>query len=139
MKFIYIIILFTFFIKPEENNNFFLNKQDNELLKSIKRGKEIYIDMCVNCHLPNGKGVPKVFPPLANADFLIKNREASIKAIKYGIKGKIKVNGKIYNGIMAKPGLDDDEVADVMNYINNSWGNKNSKIVTLPEVKNIKK
>ena len=110
-----------------------------EFKNSIERGAEIYTDFCVTCHLPNGKGVPKVFPPLANADFLIKNREASIKAIKYGIKGKIKVNGKIYNGIMAKPGLDDDEVADVMNYINNSWGNKNSKIVTLPEVKNIKK
>ena len=69
----------------------------------------------------------------------MKNREASIKGIKYGQEGEIIVNGKKYNSNMAALGLSDDEVADVMNYITNSWGNKNDKMVTEDEVSKIKK
>ncbi|MBP0904357.1 cytochrome c [Mariniflexile gromovii] len=105
----------------------------------MERGEEIYTDFCVTCHLPNGKGVEKVYPPLANSDYLLKNREASIKAIKFGMQGEITVNGKKYNTVMAPLGLSDDEVADVMNYINNSWGNKNDKMVTEAEVSKVKK
>ncbi|GAA3615589.1 cytochrome c [Flavivirga amylovorans] len=113
--------------------------QTDPLKESIQRGQEIYTDFCVSCHLPNGKGVEKVYPPLANSDYLIKNREASIRGIKYGQKGKIVVNGQTYNGFMAPMGLSDDEVADVMNYITNSWDNKNDEIVTEEEVSKIKK
>ncbi len=109
------------------------------LEESKKRGKEIYTDFCVTCHLPNGKGVEKTFPPLANSDYLMKNREASIRGIKYGQKGEIVVNGNTYNSTMAPMGLSDDEVADVMNYISNSWGNKNEKEVTEEEVAKVKK
>ena len=115
------------------------NSQTNALKLSIVRGEEIYADFCMTCHLPNGKGVENIYPPLANSDYLIKNREASIKAIKFGLQGSIVVNGKTYNSVMAALGLSDDEVADVMNYINNSWGNKNDKMVTEAEVSKIKK
>ena len=69
----------------------------------------------------------------------MKKREESIRVIKYGQEGEIVVNGKTYNSNMAALGLSDDEVADVMNYITNSWGNKNNKIVTEAEVSSIKK
>ncbi|WP_372755492.1 cytochrome c [Mariniflexile sp.] len=115
------------------------HSQSAELKSSITRGEEIYTDFCVSCHLPNGKGVERVYPPLANSDYLKKNREASIKAIKYGLEGSITVNGKKYNSSMAPMGLSDDEVADVMNYITNSWGNKNDKMITEAEVSKIKK
>ncbi|MDO7171763.1 c-type cytochrome [Mariniflexile sp. AS56] len=113
--------------------------QTDALKESMERGHEIYTDFCMSCHLPNGKGVEKVYPPLANSDYLIKNREASIKGLKYGMQGEITVNGKKYNSVMAPLGLSDDEVADVMNYISNSWGNKNNKLVTEAEVSKIKK
>lgn len=113
--------------------------QSNALKESTQRGKEIYSDFCVTCHLPNGKGVEKVYPPLANSDYLKKNREASIKAIKFGLQGEITVNGKKYNSAMASLGLSNEEIADVMNYITNSWGNKNNKMVTETEVSKIKK
>ncbi len=113
--------------------------QTDPLKESIERGREIYTDFCITCHLPSGKGVENVFPPLAKSDYLIKNREASIKGIKFGQQGEITVNGKTYNGTMAPLGLENDEIADVMNYITNSWGNKNDKIVTEEEVSNIKK
>lgn len=113
--------------------------QTDPLKDSIERGSEIYADFCVTCHLPDGKGVEGTFPPLANSDYLKNNREASIRGIKYGQEGEIIVNGKTYNGYMASLGLDDKEIADVMNYITNSWGNKNDKIVTEEEVSKIKK
>lgn len=113
--------------------------QTDPLKESIERGGEIYTDFCISCHLPNGEGVESTFPPLANSDYLIKNREASIRGIKFGQQGEITVNGKKYNGYMASLGLEDDEIADVMNYITNSWGNKNDKIITQEEVSNIEK
>ena len=113
--------------------------QTDPLKESIVRGREIYRDFCVSCHLPSGKGVNKVYPPLAKSDFLLNEKIASIKAIKFGKTGKMTVNGVIYNGSMTPSGLDNDEIADVMNYIRNAWGNKNDEIVTETEVSKIKK
>jgi len=87
----------------------------------------------------NGEGLAGAFPPLAKSDFLMNNRTKSIHAIKYGLQGEITVNGIKYNSAMASMGLTDDEVADVMNYITNSWGNKNAKMITEKEVSEIKK
>lgn len=112
-------------------------EQSQELKESIKRGALVYEDFCMNCHLPDGKGTPNIYPPLADSDYLIKKREESIKAVKYGLAGEITVNGKKYNNAMASSGLLDDEVADVMNYILNSWGNADGKIVTVAEVSKI--
>ena len=109
------------------------------LQESIERGAEIYTDFCMNCHLASGEGVENVYPPLAKSDYIMKNQEESIRGLKYGQQGEITVNGKKYNSFMPPPGLGDDEVADVMNYINNSWGNKNTKIVTEADVAAIKK
>lgn len=113
--------------------------QSESLKNSFERGKLIYTDFCITCHLPNGEGVKDVNPPLAKSDYLVKNREASIRGVKFGQQGEITVNGKKYNNIMAPMGLSDNEVADVMNYITNSWGNKNDKIVTELEVSKFKK
>ncbi|MRH99123.1 c-type cytochrome [Kriegella sp. EG-1] len=113
--------------------------QDPELEESIKRGSEIYADFCVTCHLEAGEGVLHTFPPLAKSDYLLENREASIRGVKFGQQAEIVVNGISYNSAMPNPGLDDEEVADVMNYILNSWGNSSDKIVTLEEVEAIQK
>ena len=70
---------------------------------------------------------------------LIKTPEKAIYAVKFGMAGKIKVNGIDYDNMMPNPGLDDNEVADVMNYIQNSWGNNSEKkIVTEKMVKEVK-
>lgn len=114
-------------------------QQDTSLIASIKRGEVVYEDFCMQCHMATGKGIPGTFPPLAQADFLLKNREKAIKAVKFGLKGEIKVNGATYNSIMAPLGLYDDEVADVMNYILNSWDNQSSQMVTEKEVAQIEK
>lgn len=112
--------------------------QSKALKESIKRGNTVYSDFCVSCHLPNGNGVNKIYPPLANSDYLEANRYESIKGLKFGLKGKIKVNGIEYNKYMPPMGLSAKEIADVMNYTNHSWGNAFGKIVTVEEVSEIR-
>ncbi|MGA0965781.1 MAG: c-type cytochrome [Flavobacteriaceae bacterium] len=102
--------------------------------ESIEAGAEIYQDFCVQCHLPTGVGVSGVFPPLKDSDFLRNNIDMSIAGLKYGLKGKIVVNDEEYNGIMASQGLDNEEIADVMNYILNSWGNSYTGQITTEQV-----
>ncbi len=112
-------------------------KEELKFTESTKRGAIVYEDFCVTCHLPNGKGEEKVVPPLAKSDYLMNNRFASIKGIKFGQKGEIMVNEVVYNNVMAPIGLTDEEIADVMNYITNSWGNTNKKMITVEEVSKI--
>ncbi len=117
----------------------FATDQNSDLEKSKARGNELYTDFCVTCHRANGEGTAKIFPPLVKTDFLKNQLTESIYALKYGQKGKITVNGVEYNGMMPAPGLDDEEVADVMNYINHAWGNDFGKMVTVEQVKAVKK
>ncbi len=107
--------------------------------KSIERGALVYQDFCINCHMANGEGAKGVFPPLANSDYLKNNQLESVRGIKYGQSGEIVVNGITYNSVMAAQGLEDDEVADVMNYINNAWGNNYGEELTEAEVAKITK
>jgi mono/diheme cytochrome c family protein len=114
-------------------------QQDDALAKSIERGKTIYTENCITCHMGKGEGIPQTFPPLAKADYLMKTPEKAIHAIKFGLSVKIKVNGLEYDNAMPNPGLDNDEIADVMNYIQNSWGNSSDKkIITEKMVAEIK-
>jgi len=117
-----------------------ISAQDETLSNSIERGKLLYEDFCVRCHMPDGKGQKDIIPPIAKSDFLFKHMEESIKALKFGgIDGEIIVNGVKYNSRMEKMGLYDDEIADIMNYTLNSWGNKYDKIIKEDYVKSLKK
>ena len=121
---------------PESEKTF---SQESPLEQSIKRGEAVYIDFCKRCHMPNGKGVGTTYPPLAGSNWLEEKRKESIHSVKYGLNGEIQVNGKTYNNVMTPLGLSDDEVADVMNYVMNSWGNTQETMVTKDEVSAIKR
>ncbi|MCK8522819.1 cytochrome c [Aquimarina sp. D1M17] len=143
LEVIVFIITVSIVAQPSVSNNDYVILQDDdiqekELTESIARGKEVYSDFCMQCHLPDGKGTAKVFPPLAGSDWLVNKRKESIHSIKYGLNGPIEVNGESYNSAMTSLGLEDEEIMDVMNYIMNSWGNTQKKMVTLEEVQSIK-
>lgn len=113
--------------------------QQKTLQQSLEDGEAIYQDFCVQCHMSEGQGVPNAFPPLAKSDFLKNNLEQSLKGVKYGMRGPIKVNGKSYDGVMAAQGLDDEEVADVMNYVLSNWGNKLEAQITTAQIAELSK
>lgn len=137
MKYFILIILSTLLLSCNNSKTVKLEANLQNKNQEYNAGKKIYQDMCINCHMPNGKGVNKVFPPLAQSDFLMQNRKASIKAIKYGLSEEITVNKIKYNNVMSPLGLTNKEVAHVMNYITNSWGNKNETLITEEEVSEI--
>ena len=90
----------------------------------FSRGQQVYMQTCFVCHQPNGNGVPEQIPPLAKSDLLMKDKPGAIRGVLQGRNGEIMVNGKKYNGIMIPfPQLSDDQVADVITYVRNSWGN----------------
>ena len=133
------VVLSFFAFAKVEKEAYVLTSQD-PLTESMKRGAEIYTEYCIQCHLGQGEGVKGTFPPLANSDWLLpEKRKEAIRVVKYGQSGEIKVNGETYNGVMAELGLYDDEVADVMNYILNNWGNTSESLVTEEEVKKVEK
>ena len=113
--------------------------QEKTKEESIVAGEEIYQDFCLQCHLTTGAGVSGVFPPLKDSDYLMNNIDKSIAGIKFGLKGEIVVNDEIYDGVMAKQGLDDGEIADVMNYILNQWGNSYDAQITTQQVSEVQK
>ncbi|MBN8538599.1 MAG: nitrite reductase, copper-containing [Deltaproteobacteria bacterium] len=103
----------------------------------IKMGKNVYTQNCAACHQPDGKGVPGAFPPLAGSDYLKNDVKKIISAVKNGLSGPIKVNGEKYDGVMPSLGLSDEDVANVLTYVYNSWGNS-KKAVTPKQVSSVK-
>lgn len=108
--------------------------QPDPLKASMQRGKLIYESSCITCHMEQGEGIEGTFPPLAKSDYLMADKKRAIRQLIKGVKGKMVVNGKTYNGEMAPQGLTDQQNADVMNYILNSWGNK-APMITVAEAK----
>lgn len=108
--------------------------QSNDLKTSMVRGQELYLANCISCHMKTGVGIKSVFPPLAESDYLMADIPRSIKQILNGAQGEVTVNGVVYNGVMTSFDLKDQEVADILNYIRNSWGNK-GRLIKAEEVK----
>ena len=109
------------------------------LQQQMEAGKEVYMKaatgggMCFTCHQPNGEGLAGQFPPLAGSDWVLGDKERLIKISMYGLMGEIDVNGVKYNNVMAPPGippgsLSDVQIANVLTYIRNDWGNSASAV-----------
>lgn len=94
----------------------------------IKVGAGIYANNCQACHQPNGEGVPDAFPPLAKSDFLGKDKVKAIKTVVGGLEGPLTVNGKNFNGIMPAWDLPDEDIANVLTYVYNTWGNSGLEV-----------
>ncbi|MBD2703262.1 cytochrome c [Spirosoma sp. BT702] len=99
----------------------------------ITEGILVYKNNCANCHQPKGEGLAALYPPLAKSDYL-GDKNSVICLIRYGQKGPIVVNGKTYNHPMpAQPQLSDLEVAELVTYIYNEWGNE-KKVTSVTDV-----
>lgn len=99
----------------------------------IAMGKQLFT-ACAACHQPGGQGLPNVFPPLAGSDFLNADKNRAIKIILNGKQGDVIVNGVKYSNSMPPFPLSDQDVANVLTYVYNSFGNSGLE-VTADEVK----
>lgn len=99
------------------------------LEQQIKAGSVLYNGTCSVCHMNNGQGLQDVFPPLAQSDFLLEDQRRAIEIVLNGMSGPVTVNGKQYNSVMPPMSqLNDDEVANILTYVLNSWGNDGGSI-----------
>ena len=105
----------------------------------MERGLTVYKAHCFACHQMSGKGMKALYPPLAENKTVTGDKEALIAIILKGMSGEIVVNGEKYNQVMIPHDfLNDNQIADVLTYIRNSFGNK-AEPVTHQEVKLIRK
>ena len=117
-----------------------LAQSSNKLVAaSIARGKTVYLQRCMVCHQADGGGVPKLNAPLDGSSAV--NGTDVAKLIKYIVKGlndRIEIDGEFYaNAMPAAADLTDQQIADVLTFIRNSWTNKAGPVTTL-QVKQIR-
>ena len=107
-----------------------------DISASIAAGKGIYMATCFACHMATGMGVPGAFPPLVGSPFVHEDDRRVVAIVLKGIVGAITVDGKVYatgmpNPMMTFPQLKDDRnVANVLNFVRNNFGNKNERAIT---------
>jgi nitrite reductase (NO-forming) len=94
----------------------------------IELGKNLYSRSCIACHQADGSGLANAFPPLAQSDYLNADENRAIGIVLRGMSGEITVNGQKYNSTMPAQVLNDDEIASVLTFVYNSWGNKGVEI-----------
>jgi len=110
----------------------------NVLQASIARGKQVYVQVCLACHMATAIGVEGMNPPLIKTKFVLGDKSTLVKIVLNGMKGDLDIDGDIYHGVMAPHSeLTDQQIADVLTYVRNSFGNKASA-VTPAQVKTIR-
>lgn len=108
---------------------------DLPLAERFKQGQQLFEMNCSSCHQSTGLGVPGAIPPLAKSDFLMKRSDEGIGILLNGINNEpITVNGNHFQGVMPKLSLSDDQIANILTYVRNNWGNK-SMVVQEKQVK----
>ena len=112
-----------------------LSAQDNVVNERLPTdvmaaGQATYTANCMACHQPTGMGLPGAFPLIANSDSFAKLKPAdAVGNVLQGKTGEITVNGAKYNAIMpAQTHLSDQDIANAVTYIFNSWGNQGGSI-----------
>ena len=103
--------------------------EDNLEKDIVAAGAQLYNLYCAACHLRDGKGDGARFPPLANTDWVTGNKRRLIDVVLNGMEGPIEVNGQPFNGVMPPNSfLNDKDIASVLTYIRQSFGNNASGI-----------
>jgi len=98
---------------------------------AMKKGATSYA-VCGGCHQASGMGVPGQFPPLAGSEIVLAGTERLARIGLHGLVGPVTVKGANYNtpGGMPPQGaaMSDSDIANVLTYIRNSWGNEGSMV-----------
>lgn len=107
------------------------------LQQRMAAGKIVFDSNCLACHQAKGEGTKGVFPPLAKSDYLMADKKRAIQTVLNGKEGPITVNGQQYDNVMPALELTDEDIANVLTYVRNSWGNKSDQVMP-SEVKQLR-
>lgn len=135
--------LFFFFILPFSSITYgqrksSIPKQAAASSAAIAKGKIVYTNFCLACHQADGWGVPNLNPPLSKTPGVNGEKTHLINIILKGSRGQVEIDGETFNNAMPpQTHLTDAQIADVLTYIRNSFGNKGSAVNAL-EVKSVR-
>ena len=103
---------------------------------AMAAGKLVYEQNCLACHQVDGGGVPHLNPPLSQTDYVLGEKARIIGVVLNGLDAHEPINDEVYSNVMpAHDFLTDQQIADVLTFVRNSFGNKASAVL-LTEVKN---
>ncbi len=102
---------------------------------ALERGSEIYISTCIACHQSNGEGVPGLNPPLVKTSHVLGDKTKLIQIMLKGMDEAVVINDITYTTPMPSfEQLTDQQIADVLNYVRNSFGNK-AAVISVGQIK----
>lgn len=106
------------------------NDQELMYIRYYTAGKIVYQNRCQNCHGENGQGLSALIPPLTDTAYLTKNKHQLACTVKNGLKDMLLINGKPFEGAMPANDIPPVEIAEVLTYVTNSFGNKAGTITS---------
>ena len=114
-------------------------KEHHSSLKSaMARGKVVYNNICLACHMADGNGVPTLNPPIVRTEYVLGDKARLIKIVLNGFKEDVAINGqKFSNNMSPHKDLTDRQIADVLTFVRKSFGNKANRVSAL-EVKKVR-
>ena len=103
--------------------------QKNIDKEQMERGQKAYENNCLGCHQADGNGVPSLNPPLAKTKWVLGDKKQLIGIVLKGLQEEIRINDEVYtNPMPSHAHLADQEIADILTYVRNSFGNKASAV-----------
>jgi len=107
---------------------FFCGCKSNVSKAKMEAGKKVYDTNCMGCHMANGKGVPRINPPLVNSPYVMGHAPSLIELVLNGSEFFGKAD-RGYNNLMAPfSALSDEQIAEVTTYIRNTYANTGDEI-----------
>ncbi|MBY0346915.1 MAG: c-type cytochrome [Hydrotalea flava] len=117
---LFFIWIFSAAIPPFQNTS---NKA------SMQRGEKVYNKVCLPCHMADGGGVPNMNPPLIQTSYVLGDKTKLISIVLHGMTDRVAIDGDYYSNNMAPHNdLTDQQIADVLTFVRNNFGNKASAI-----------
>lgn len=111
--------------EKSESESSSMSSRDEIRLKQYQvQGAKVYATYCSNCHQQDGKGLASLYPPLAGSDYLLEDMTRAACIVKNGQSKEIVVNGVTYNQMMPGNPITNLEIAEVLTFIGNAWGNE---------------
>jgi len=112
----------------EDVQEFIPKRVDKSVAQLISRGKKVY-NICKTCHQVDGRGLPPTYPPLIDSPFVLDDKTRLIQIMLYGLTGPVTLDDVTYDESMPPAPLQNDyDLAAVMTYIRQAWGNNASEI-----------
>ncbi len=140
------IIIISFLVLPatlllmglkKDSGNKYLQPEIN-FQKSNSAGEKVYKKYCISCHQADAGGVPHLNPPLIQTPYILGDKTRLINIILNGFNEKVEIEGEVFSNPMPPLKiLKDQQIADVLTYVRNNFGNKASAI-TVAEVRSVR-